>query len=220
VNVFRWSRPYHGHPLDPLIALFGEQRDRGRDRRPRRGWLSKANRRAACRHCSSTGGRYGGAALWRTAVHGCYDYADDQIFGVVPHRKSAKNSLAAIKRTAGNAASTERERVCLILDNLSVHKSKKIKAWCQKNNVELCFTPPYSSWGDPVEAHFGPPREFVLNNSDHPNHTLLTNRIHAYLAWRNANPRDPVILAAERRRRAEMRAEKQRRWGRPAPRAA
>lgn len=71
-----------------------------------------------------------------------------------------------------------------------------------------------------IECHFGPLREFVLNNSDHRNHTMLTHRLHAYLAWRNANPRDPVILAAERRRRAEMRAERQRRWGRPAPRAA
>ena len=29
--------------------------------------------------------------------HGCYDYANDQVFGVVRHRKSVKNSLAAIK---------------------------------------------------------------------------------------------------------------------------
>ena len=28
----------------------------------------------------------------------------------------------------------------------------------------------------------------MLNNSDHPNHTTLTYRLHAYLAWRNANP--------------------------------
>jgi hypothetical protein len=60
----------------------------------------------------------------------------------------------------------------------------------------------------------------VLNNSDHPNHVVLAYRLHAYLAWRNANPRDPKILAAERRHRAEMRAEKGLRWGRPAARAA
>ena len=149
---------------------------------------------------------------------GCYDYANDQVFGVFRHRKSVKSSLAAIKSCRERRP--DGERAYVILDNLSAHKSKKIKAWCEKNNVELCFTPTYSSWANPVEAHFGPLREFVLNNSDHPDHTMLTNRLHAYLARRNANPRDPVILAAERRRRAEMRAEKQRRWGRPAPRAA
>ena len=150
--------------------------------------------------------------------HGCYDYAKDQVFGVVRERKSVKNSLAAIK--ACRERRPDGKTIYVILDNLSAHKSKRIKAWCQKNNVELCFTPTYSSWANPIECHFGPLREFVLNNSDHRNHTMLTHRLHAYLAWRNANPRDPVILAAERRRRAEMRAERQRRWGRPAPRAA
>ena len=67
--------------------------------------------------------------------------------------------------------------------------------------------------------HFGPLREFVLNNSDHPNHTMLTRRLHAYLRWRNANKRSPQLLAAQRRERKRIRAEKGTRWGRPAPTA-
>jgi hypothetical protein len=40
-------------------------------------------------------------------------------------------------------------------------------------------------------------------------------------AWvRNANARAPELLAAQRRERARVRAEKQRRWGRPATTAA
>jgi transposase len=150
--------------------------------------------------------------------HGCYDYANDTIWGVVRRRKSVANSLAAIKSCRQRRP--DGQRVYVILDNLSAHKSKKILAWCSKNNVELCFTPTYSSWANPAEPHFGPLREFVLNNSDHLNHVVLGYRLHAYLAWRNANPRDPKVLAAERKRRAEMRAEKGRRWGRPAARAA
>jgi transposase len=150
--------------------------------------------------------------------HGCYDYANDVLFGVVRQRKSVANSLAAIK--ACRARRPDGKTIYVILDNLSAHKSKKILAWCRKNNVELCFTPTYSSWANPIESHFGPLRDFVLNNSDHPNHVVLAYRLHGYLAWRNANPRDPKILAAERRRRAEMRAEKGLRWGRPAARAA
>lgn len=107
----------------------------------------------------------------------------------------------------------------MILDNLSTHKNQKIRTWCSKHNVELCFTPTYSSWANPIECHFGPLREFVLNNSDHPNHSVLTVRLHAYLRWRNANARDPRVLALQRKRRAEMRAEKHRRWGQPALRA-
>ena len=124
-----------------------------------------------------------------------------------------KNSLAAIRSC--RAARPDGEMIYVILDNLSAHKSKKMKTWCAKNNVELCFTPTYSSWANPAESHFGPLREFVLNNSDHLNHPVLTRRIHAYLRWRNEHRRDPEVLALERKRRAQMRAEQQRRWGRP-----
>ena len=150
--------------------------------------------------------------------HGCYSYGEDTIWGVVRRRKSSKNTLEAIRSC--RAARPDGEQIYVILDNLSAHKNKKTKEWCARHNVELCFTPTYSSWANPIECHFGPLRDFVLNNSDHPNHTVLTRRLHAYLRWRNANARDPRILAAERKHRAEMRAEKRRRWGRPAPRAA
>ncbi len=150
--------------------------------------------------------------------HACYSVGDDTLFGVVRERKGAKHTLAAIKSC--RAARPDGERIYVILDNLSAHKGIKIRTWCERHNVELCFTPTYSSWANPIECHFGPLRSFVLNNSDHPNHTVLTRRLHAYLQWRNANARDPEVLVLERKRRAEMRAEMRRKWGRPAPRAA
>lgn len=59
-------------------------------------------------------------------------------------------------------------------------------------------------------------RDFVLNNSDHPNHTVLTRRLHAYLRWRNENASDPGLRERQRREGARLRSERQRRWGRPA----
>lgn len=29
--------------------------------------------------------------------------------------------------------------IYVILDNLSAHRAKKVRAWCAKNNVELCY---------------------------------------------------------------------------------
>jgi transposase len=150
--------------------------------------------------------------------HACYSWGDDTLWGVVRRAKSARNTLEAIRSC--RAARGDGERIYVILDNLSAHKNKKVRDWCARHNVELCFTPTYSSWANPVECHFGPLRDFVLNNSDHRSHTALTAKLHAYLRWRNAHARDPRVLAAERKRRAEMRAEKHRRWGRPASRAA
>ena len=150
--------------------------------------------------------------------HAVYSVGDDTMWGVCRTRKSIANTFAAIKSC--RQARPDDEAIYVILDNLSAHKAKPITAWCAKHNVELCFTPTYSSWANPIECHFGPLREFVLNNSDHVNHTVLTRRLHSYLRWRNANARDPEILRLERKRRAEIRAEQQRRWGQPRARAA
>ena len=56
-----------------------------------------------------------------------------------------------------------------------------------------------------------------MANSDHPNHVALARRLQAYLRWRNANARDPDVLAAQRRERARVRSETGHRWGRPHP---
>ncbi len=146
--------------------------------------------------------------------HACYSVGDDTMWGVVRAKKGIENSLAAIRSC--RAARPDGETIYVILDNLSAHKAKKIRTWCTKNNVELCFTPTYSSWANPVECHFGPLRDFVLNNSDHPNHTVLARRVHAYLRYRNEHDADPAMRERLRRERARLRSERQRRWGRPA----
>lgn len=150
--------------------------------------------------------------------HGCYSIGDDTLWGVVRNQKSAANVLAALKSI--RAARPDGDWIYVILDNLSAHKGTRIREWAASHRVELCFTPTYSSWANPIEAHFGPLREFVLNNSNHPNHTVLTRALHAHLRWRNQNARHPDLLAAQRRERARVRAEKGQRWGRPAKTAA
>jgi len=85
----------------------------------------------------------------------------------------------------------------------------------------VCFTPTYASWANPIEAHFGPLRQFTIANSNHPNHTVQTRALHACLRWRNANTRHRDVLAAERKERARIRSEKGiRRGGRPLNTAA
>ena len=145
--------------------------------------------------------------------HGCYSIGDDTMWGVVRHRKSAVNVHAALKSI--RRARPDGNKIYVILDNLNSHKGLKVRAWAEANRVELCFTPTYSSWANPIEAHFGPLREFVLNNSNHPNHVVLTRRLHAHLRWRNANARSPKLLRAQRKERARVRSEKGHKWGRP-----
>lgn len=151
-------------------------------------------------------------------LHACYSIGDDTLWGVVRARKSGVNTLAALKSI--RAARPDGAPIYVILDNLSAHKGHRIKAWAATNRVELCFTPTYSSWANPIEAHFGPLRTFVVAGANHPNHTVATRALHAYLRWRNANVRHPDVLAAQRRERARIRSERQHRWGQTTTRAA
>ncbi|MEV4131430.1 IS630 family transposase [Dactylosporangium sp. NPDC049742] len=143
--------------------------------------------------------------------HGCYSVGDDTLWGVVRRRKSATNTLAALKSI--RAARPDGAPIYVILDNLSAHRGAAIRQWAARHKVELCFTPTYSSWANPIEAHFGPLRMFTVAGSNRANHPASTKAIHAYLRWRNANTRHPDVLAAQRRERARIRSEKGIRWG-------
>ncbi|MFD3591069.1 IS630 family transposase [Streptomyces sp. NPDC058683] len=167
------------------------------------GWAAAGHpeRHPATYHCTH-GVRY---------FHGCYSVGDDTLWGVNRCKKSAANSLAAL--TSIRAARPDGAPIYVILDNLSAHKGEKIRRWAKKHRVELCFTPTYASWANPIEAHFGPLRQFTVANSNHRNHSVQTRALHAYFRWRNKNARHPGVLAAQRRERARIRSEKGIRWG-------
>lgn len=151
--------------------------------------------------------------------HGCYSVGDDTLWGVNRRKKGANNTLAALRSL--RAARPDGAPIYVILDNLSAHKGETIRRWARKNRVELYFTPTYASWANPIEAHFGPLRQFTVANSNHRKHTAQTRALHAYLRWRNTNARHPDVLAAQRRERARIRSEKGIRWGgRPVGEAA
>ena len=145
--------------------------------------------------------------------HGCYSLSDDQLWGIIRRRKGGDHTLAALKSM--RAARPDGAPIYVIMDNLSANTTPAIRAWAADNKVELCLTPTYSSWANPIEAQFGPLRTFTMSNSNHPNHPVLARELQAHLRWRNANARHPDILAAQRRERARIRSEKGHRWGRP-----
>jgi hypothetical protein len=154
-----------------------------------------------------------------TCFHGCYSVGGDRLWGVNRRRKGTANTLAALKSI--RAARPDGAPVCIILDNLSARTGADIRRWAKKNRVELCFTPTYASWANPIEAHSGPLRQFTPANSNHRSHPAQTQALHAYLRWRNASARHPDVLAAQRRERARVRSEKGiRRGGRPLADAA
>jgi transposase len=147
-----------------------------------------------------------------------YSLGEDRLAGRIERRKGAAPSLRALQ--AIRKLRPDSEPIYVILDNLNHHRGPDLRQWCADNAVELCFTPTYASWANPIEAHFGPLREFTISNSDYADHPALSKAIRAYLRWRNTHTKDPELLALERKRRAEIRGEAQRRWGQPKRRAA
>jgi hypothetical protein len=150
--------------------------------------------------------------------HGCYSLGDDQLWGVLRRRKGGDHTLAAIKSIRN--ARPDGAPIYVIMDNLSANTTPAVRRWAARHKVELCLTPTYSSWANPIEAQFGPLRMFTMANSNYPNHPVLARDLHAYLRWRNANARHPDVLTAQRRERARIRSERQQRWGHPRTRAA
>lgn len=141
----------------------------------------------------------------------CYSIGGDHLWGTIEKVKGSKPTLRALQSI--RARLDDGQPIYVILDNLNHHRGPAIREWCTANNVELLFTPTYASWANPIEAHFGPLRQFVIANSDYPDHAALGRAIRAYLRWRNSHTRDPRVLDAERRHRARIRGEQQRRWG-------
>jgi transposase len=150
--------------------------------------------------------------------HGCYDLANDRLWGVLHEHKGGAHTLAALKTI--RAARPDGAPIYVIEDNLSANITPAIRRWAAAHKVELCLTPTNASWANLIEAQFAPLRQFTMANSDYPNHIVLARDLHAYLRWRNANARHPDVLAAQRCERARVRSERHHCWGRPQPRAA
>lgn len=102
--------------------------------------------------------------------------------GINRHRKGIDRTWAALRTI--RTARPDGAPIYVILDNLSAHLNWRIRRWATRNKVELCFTPTYASWANPIEAQFGPLRQCTLADSTHPNHTAQTRALHAYPRWR------------------------------------
>ena len=112
-----------------------------------------------------------------------YDVHADCLVGQVRKRKTVKDLLAVFARLRACYPATT--RLYVIMDNLNTHKHARLKAFMAGNNIEPAYTPTYSSWLNPIEAHFGPLKKFAIAGADDPTHEYRRWRIARYLTWRN-----------------------------------
>lgn len=76
--------------------------------------------------------------------------------------------------------------LCIIADNLAVHKHEKVKKWLKKHkNVKMFFTPTYSSWLNQIEIWFGILSRDVLKDGVWDSKEELIECIMKYIKYYN-----------------------------------
>jgi transposase len=118
-----------------------------------------------------------------------YDVHGDVLEGIIHKRKTSQDVLQAWKRL--RQCYPVRDRIHMILDNLSSHWKKELVKYARHNRIRLVPTPTYASWLNAIESHFGPLKSFCLNNSDDHDHQDRRKRIYRYLTLRNREKAKP-----------------------------
>jgi transposase len=125
-----------------------------------------------------------------------YDLSTDRLYGHVVNTKDRTAFLRFVKHLRG--LHPPDVRIAIVLDNFSPHLSTKtdrrVGQWADANNVELAYTPTYSSWLNRIEAQFTALRYFALDGTDHPSHTEQASMIRRYIRWRNRHAHDQALL--------------------------
>ena len=124
-----------------------------------------------------------------------YDLSTDRLYGHVVTHKGRTAFLTFVKYL--RSLHPADVRIAIVLDNFSPHLSTKIdqrvSVWAKANNVELAYTPTYSSWLNRIEAQFQALRYFALDGTDHASHHAQASMIRRYIIWRNRNAHDRAL---------------------------
>jgi transposase len=124
-----------------------------------------------------------------------YDLSTDRLYGHVVKKKGRTAFLAFVRYL--RSLHPPEVRIAIVLDNFSPHLSTKtdqrVGEWAAANNVELAYTPTYSSWLNRIEAQFQALRYFALDGTDHNSHGEQASMIRRYIIWRNRNAHDRAL---------------------------
>ena len=132
-------------------------------------------------------------------LFGACDVHADRLMGRLRAHKSARDVLGFLQTVRMRYPA--RQRIHLVMDNLSTHWTNDIRAWAADSNVELVPTPTYASFLNRIECHFWAIAEFVINNADYPDWDALAKAMADYISLRNRTRGGGPIAQIEARRR-------------------
>jgi hypothetical protein len=130
-------------------------------------------------------------------VMGAYDVHDDRLRVRLRPRRRGSDNLAFMAQIRG--AIPARRRIYWIQDNLSANWTPDIRTFAAANKIELVPTPTYASYLNPVECHFFPISEFVVNNADYADWDAFAWALAGHIQHRNGPHRAKRIRTLEAR---------------------
>jgi transposase len=130
-------------------------------------------------------------------VLGAYDLHEDRLRVRLRQRRRGRDNLAFMAQIRG--AIPARRRIYWIQDGLSANWTPDIRAFAAANKIELVPTPTYASYLNPVECHFFPIQEFVVNNADYLNWDAFAWALARHVQHRNGPHRARRVRLLEAR---------------------
>jgi transposase len=130
-------------------------------------------------------------------VFGAYDVHHDRLRVRLRPRRRGSDNLAFMAQI--RAAIPARRPIYWIQDNLSANWTPDIRAFAANHRIELVPTPTYASYLNPVECHFFPITEFVVNNADYVDWDAFAWALARHIQHRNGPHRDKRVRLLEAR---------------------
>jgi transposase len=130
-------------------------------------------------------------------VFGAYDIHEDRLRVRLRPRRRGRDNLAFMAQI--RAAIPARRRVYWIQDCLSANWTPDIRTFAADHKIELVPTPTYASYLNPVECHFFPITEFVVNNADYLDWDAFAWALARHVQHRNGPHRAKRIRTLEAR---------------------
>ena len=112
--------------------------------------------------------------------------------GEVMGRTAARHTSAEFVAFLSDlvASQPEGKEIHVVLDNLSIHKTKKVQAFLNEHpNVYLHFTPTYSSWLNQVELWFSKIERDLIHRGVFTSVQDLAKKIRKYIDHGNKDPK-------------------------------